>query len=184
MKNFLLILLLIFSVAANAQDKKKTDKIPDLNGTWVLDKSQSSQNTGLGAKPISYELTMTIVQKEPQIEFTRKAVLPNGKVMTEYFEYFTDSRKMMVYGKLDKDNYRIVKWSRRKLVKTDTYIDEINRQTPWFYEKNGVENKTKLVTKEIWEVSEDGNTLTQKITGGFLNGVAISGDKFVYQRKV
>ncbi|MET0753618.1 MAG: hypothetical protein ABWZ66_09600 [Pyrinomonadaceae bacterium] len=166
MKKVLLVFLMFLLAAfCAAQEKKSVDKnIPDLNGTWVLDKKKSAREPGVWAI-VRAEITLVILQSEPEIKIKRATRYADGKVEVENILYYTDGRRMSVRGKNDEKNYRTVEWKKGMLVKRDKYRIEMGEGADWFI-KNSGRTAIELKSKQEWKFSDDGNTLTLIETGG------------------
>ena len=173
MRQMFVMLWLLSSVilCAAQSDSKKTESkiIPDLNGTWILDKSKSYADPKL--KLESTDITLVIIQREPEIKMIRK-ITQNGQESVEEAEYITTkSLNDSVSGQNTK---LITKWNGRKLVTrklTETTIMKIDGRP------------VKMEFMEEWEVSKDSKTLTQRIyVTHALSPPAPPTSKFVFTR--
>lgn len=178
-----IIWLLAFAVLCAAQDNKNTNKpVPDFSGTWILDKKTSGPESGFGTQ-IYVDITMIIDHNEPELKFTQKIKTSDGKEKITETIYFTDGRRVGLRGRNDENNFRIVEWNGKKLIRKDTFVIKKGEGLDWFLEKSG-KDEVKLNNKEVWELSKDGKTLTQKSSGGTLPGVpAPSAFKMVFRRQ-
>lgn len=174
MKNiFLCICLLSFATlcfAGGRDQKSDATTPPDLSGTWSLDKSKS--DVGFGMKAELADVTLVIVQGEHEVKVTKK-IKSGGRETAEESVYQIEGA-----GKTDsggnRDSQPRSKWSGRKLV------------TKRSVEINGLMaggHPITMETTEEWEISKDGQRLTQTISQtGMPNVSPSSRSKFVFNR--
>jgi hypothetical protein len=179
-----ILCILIFAAFGAAQKNAEKEKtIPDFSGTWILDKKKSGSDSGFGGQ-FFVDIKMVIVHTEPEMKITETLKMPGGAEKVSKSTFFTDGRRVSLFGKLDEDNYRIVEWNGRKLIKKDAFIMDIDKDNPFESQKNTKNKNVKMNNKTVWELSKDGKTLTQKLIGGTLPGVpSFSGMKMVFQRQ-
>lgn len=169
MTNFKLtgICILIFGAFAFGQNPAKDPDVVSLNGTWALDKARSGAGGGLRVQ--FADAVMTIVQTEREIRTTTR-IKNNGKETVEDATYYLDGRK----EKTSNGGEVKTKWTGKKLVITTKSVIRaltIGGTHP------------EMQTKEEWEVSKDGNTLTRTLSGSASLGMpAPPKSRFVYSR--
>jgi hypothetical protein len=197
-KKFLVCLLMLACVSlCAAQEAKKNSASaprPDLSGTWVFDAGKSKFGNS-SAKLMYDSLTLIIAHHEPKVEITRKLVL-KGQERTEQLTYYSDGRgekntlpehQITTQPKPSKSarmNPEVVEsqtaWNGRKLV------------TRSFHKFSEHGETLEAETIDKWELSPDGNTLTQVTSfrpprpSVFSRAIVVAGDvsdiKKVYKR--
>lgn len=183
-KTLILLWIFIFAVLCSAQnDKNAEEKIPDFSGTWILDKTKSGPVSGFSTTGLLIDVTMVIAHKDPQINITRTTTFNTGLEKTENLEYFTDGRRIPVFGKNDENHYRIIQWRGKTLVNQATFMmEKIDFNNP--SRANDNKKLVKIKNKSEWKLSKDGKTLTEIVTGGTFPGVPdYGGFKYVYRLK-
>ena len=150
--NLSLIGVVFLVTVQAAQDTKQIPPatVPDLTGTWVFNLSKSDIGSP-GGSPLYDELTLTIVHREPEIQIVRwlrKKKRETTKRLIYYSDKRGESNPTMVGNSLRSKT----SWEGNVLVSAGTM-----RQGDPFDTVLSVLTET----IERWELSPDGNTLTQ-----------------------
>lgn len=153
------LLLSCVALALGQGNQKKPDDAaskPDLSGVWTLDKSQGNFRK-VNAALAEGGITLIVSHQEPEIKITRKFIL-DGKERVQELSYYTDNRgeknpAMIVNALIESKT----KWDGRKLVSRLT-TDNLVNSNPAYRMRN---IRMDIYTTEKWELSADGQTLTQ-----------------------
>lgn len=135
---FTIALLSFTDFAQNGKNKTDEQVKPDFSGTWVLNDSKSNN--------VGYDLTLTVVHRDPEMKVTKTYNLKGAKKIVEQI-YYTDGRKMpdtaAGFSTISQEAY----WQSGRL----THTQQASRDA----------GKTIQQTiTEKWELSIDGKTLT------------------------
>lgn len=145
---FLCVLSFVGLCVGQAGQKSPAKSRPDFSGAWTLDSSRGNYKR-FNAEVAKGGMTLNITQNEPEIKVTRKFIL-DGKEQTQELVYYTDERgeinPVMMSNVLIKSK---TKWDGKKLVSKSTT------------ETVGHGSKFWIDTTEKWELSADGETMTQ-----------------------
>lgn len=154
------ILLLLVALACAApcaahEKKKEPPARPDFSGTWVLDLKKSNYDNQYVSGSPTRSVTLVISHGEPEIKVTRTFALLDGEERTAEFVYYTDGRgeKNEIVGRdrvsLGGTAASESKWKGARLVIRGTeHVKAFG-------------DVTRVDFTEKWELSADGNTLTQ-----------------------
>lgn len=153
--------LLVVALVGFAQDDKNKNvekPKPDLNGTWVLDKSKSDFGPFSQSTLARADTTLTVMLKDPEFRLTRNLKV-EGKEQHGDWVYYTDGRgesnpSIMAAGDLKSKT----KWDGSKIVSKAS----VTRQM------QGAEVKVEITEK--WELSKDGKNLIDTLTINSPNG--------------
>ena len=155
-KAFLSLLCLLWPALCFSQAAKK-DSVktphPDFSGTWAFDKTESKVNR---RDPLSrIEMNLFISHHEPELKVTRRIAAGDEEKAEEFF-YYTDGRTENIPSLSANIRYRCKSgWDKAKLV---------SKCTLWFkFPSKGEEIPLKQELTEKWELSSDGQMLTQRI---------------------
>lgn len=172
MKKLLVCLcaVVLAALVAGAQnDKNKSKPKPDLNGSWVIDKSKSSFGRFSQSVLAKGEQTMTIVLKEPEFQVTRDLKAEGQEDKHGTWVYYTDGRgetnPAFPSGGEAKSK---TKWDGSKLVSKSSVTRQVKG------------NDIKMDIEEKWELSKDGKSLIDTIT--FSTPQAANEVKLVFNR--
>lgn len=163
-------MLSLVALAAQSQDdKNKVKAKPDLNGSWVLDKSRSNFGRFSQTPFAKSEITMKIALNDPEFHLTRNLKTEGKEAQPVDWVYYTDGRGETNPPFMGRDPMKSkTKWDGSKLVaKSST-----TRQA------NGYD--VKLDIEEKWELSKDGKNLIDTLTFSTTEG--FSEVKLVYNR--
>jgi|SRR5215207_703272 len=158
LKATILLSLVAFVCAAPraAQEKKKEPPArPDFSGTWVLDLKKSGFRDVRSPRAVTLPTTLVITHGEPEVRVTRKFSEAYGEERGGEIVYYTDDRgekntlvgsdRVSLSGTIESHT----KWKGKRLVIRGTeYLVAFG-------------DTNKLDFAERWELSADGNTLTQ-----------------------
>jgi cbb3-type cytochrome oxidase subunit 3 len=163
----IILLLLSYTTlchAYNYQTKNNRHNVPDLSGTWELDKSRSRLSKD---NPVlrGGTITLTITHNEPQIGILQK-INADGKEKTKEFLYYTDGR-----GEVNPANYLYLSLYNGKENSSSTSPRKIESRSQWKganlktkynipIQIPGWRRMTKLEVEEEWTLSSDSKTLT------------------------
>lgn len=138
--------------AAQSKEKKKgAPARPDFSGTWVVDLKKS--------RPSSWKTQVRLVVShgEPEIKVTRTFVASDGVTRTVDLVYYTDGRgeKNAIVGRdrvsLGGERESETKWKGARLfIRGTEHLQAFG-------------DVTDVNFTESWEMSADGNTLTQTV---------------------
>jgi hypothetical protein len=158
LKATILPLLFAFACAAPcaAQDKKKEPPArPDFSGTWVLDLKKSGYGNVRNPRAVTLPTTLVIAHGEPEVRVTRKFPEAYSEERGGEIVYYTDGRgeKNTLVGRdrvsLSGTIESHTKWKGKRLVIRGTdYLVAFGDTNSFDF-------------TERWELSADGNTLTQ-----------------------
>jgi hypothetical protein len=135
----LLFISFLSIVALGQTEKNRLDeKIkPDFTGVWILDEAKS--------KDVGYGLTLTVVEKDPEMKITKTYNFKGAKKIVEQI-YYTDGRTVpdtpMGFSTVSQKSI----WQSGKLVHTQQAS------------RDGGKTIEQTIT-EKWELSADGKTL-------------------------
>ena len=152
MKTILLCVCLLAcaAVVAARDDKKKESKPhPDLSGTWTLDKSKSDLGPFCDRPIAKADATLVVLHHDPELKLTRTLSL-NGQQDVREFTYYTDERgetNPAVIGTGDVKSK--TKWDGDKVLTRA----KVTRASP--------RGNFEIDMTEKWQLSSDGQTLTQ-----------------------
>ena len=181
MRSILATVLLIAFVALAAAQNSKTK--PDLGGTWKCVEAPKHS--------VLTDSTLVIVHNDPQIKMSRK-LGADGDVID--FIFYSDGRGEGNAGVLKikrDDTYKpwpssVTSWDGRKLLTKYSFMSE-------YREPSGAMRWGTISTTDSWELSKDGNKLTQTRTVRIstINGSRgvlpaqgyLSESKYVYTRE-
>lgn len=174
------VLLIAFVAVAAAQNSKSK---PDLGGTWKCVEAPKHS--------VLTDSKLVIVQDDPQIKMSRK-LGAEGDIID--FVFYSDGRGEGNAGTLKikrDDTYKpspgsVTNWDGRKLVTKYSAMSE-------YLEPSGAMRFGIISTTDSWELSKDGNKLTQTRTvristiNGSRNVLPAQGflseSKYVYTRE-
>jgi hypothetical protein len=145
-------IFLIASVALAAAQNSKTK--PDLGGTWKCVEAPKHS--------VLTDSTLVVVQDDPQIKMSRKlGAHENAIDLVFYGDGRGESNVGMLKIKRD-DTYKpspgsITNWDGRKLLTKYSTMSE-------YFEPSGAMRFGTISTTDSWELSKDGNKLTQTRT--------------------
>jgi len=157
---FLAAAVCLFSVAAFAQDKKS-----DYSGTWTLDVSKSK----LGERSRIESMTMTVVQTATELAVTAETKRPappgdapqGGRLGGGGMGGFGGGDGKTVYSLAGKETKVEIDGPNGKMPQALKATAEAGKlQLSKSTTFNGPMGEVNITTKENWELSADGNTLT------------------------
>ncbi len=158
MKQAIAFLLFLFCAASvSAQTDKQNQAAekprPDFSGTWVRDNSKSNLGPFNGSPMARAELTLVIVQRDPELKVSRKLKLSDRELRRELV-YYTDGRGETNPSSFSRAEIKSkTRWDDDRIVAQSPH----SRTTP----AGGTIN---IDTTDRWELSSDGKTLTQTTT--------------------
>ncbi len=153
----LLVLLSLYATSVFAQNDKSNQAAekprPNFSGTWVRDNSKSNLGPFSGSPMARAELTLVIVQHDPELKISRKLKLGERELAGE-LTYYTDGRGEINPSSFSRAEVKSkTKWDSDQIVAQSPH----SRTTP----AGGTIN---LDTTERWELSSEGKTLIQTTT--------------------
>jgi hypothetical protein len=142
--SLLLFLFLAFTVFGQTEKEKSNKKEkPDFSGTWILDKSKSK-------KP-SYDLTLTVAHREPELKIT-SVFESRGEKKTQEQVYYTDGRRLSDFKEYSGNVSQEMYWLGSNIILKSSSAFRL-----------GGRGNRETETIEEWEISKDGNFLTVTI---------------------
>ncbi len=129
------IIVLILFVFVNVGFTQKKQSHPDFSGKWVITKSAPEMSD---ATFYAKDSVSEIIYKEPELRIIRKVKKDGQYISIGEQIYYTDGR-----GEINGELASKTKWDGKKLVTKLSRKDD---------------------TKIVWEISEDGNKLTETHT--------------------
>jgi hypothetical protein len=144
------LLPVILCAAQGAKVKTDGKGHPDFSGSWTLDKSKSDFGPFRDSPVVKADVALVIAHGDPALKMTR-TMKREGRELTQELNYYTDGRGETNPSTLGRVGLRSeTRWDGRKIVARST----LKRKTP-----DG--GALEIESTEKWELSGDGQTLTQ-----------------------
>ncbi len=145
-KAAVMLLLTLMVVATTAADKKR---FADFSGTWKLDMQKSR-----GAPDWRPETVLVVLQSPYQIHFTY-FLNQDAKQAFENHDYVTNGKEIQLYATGPEIAYASVRWTSKNVLQVRTHhlVRSEIADTDW----NEI---------DTWMLSDDGKTLSNKLSDG------------------
>jgi hypothetical protein len=147
MKNFVPLVLVVF-LAAGAMAAGK-DRLVNFSGTWKLNMRKSR-----GAPDWRPETVLVVLQSPYQIHFTY-FLNSDARQAFENHDYITNGKEQQLYATGNEIAYASVRWTSKSVlqVKLHHVVRSEIADTDW-------------TETDTWTISDDGKTLTNKLSDG------------------
>jgi len=146
-RNLSVMLLLALAVAGTLAASK--DRLVDFSGTWKLNMKKSR-----GAPDWRPDTVLVVLQSPHQIHFT---YFLNGDAVQpfENHDYVTNGKQTQLYVTGVETAFYSVRWTSKNVlqVRTNHLVRSEIADTDW-------------TETDIWTISDDGKTLTNKLSDG------------------
>ncbi len=145
-KAAVMLLLTLVVVATTAADKRR---LADFSGTWKLDMQKSR-----GAPDWRPDTVLVVLQSPYQIHFTY-FLNQDAKQAFENHDYVTNGKETKLYATGPEEAYASVRWTSKNVLQVRTHhlVRAEIADTDW-------------TETDIWTLSDDGKTLTNKLSDG------------------
>jgi hypothetical protein len=170
---FLCIAFVAPGQAQQSAAKANVKALPDLSGTWVMDKLRSK--AGDGVRVDLAEVHLTIWQKDPEIRITRKIDRNGLRSLQETVYSTAPPPEIKDVKSVEDDAVPKVhtRWMGRKLVTTvSTTIKLLDVK----------QSTVRMEMTEEWQLSKDGRTLTQTVESTGVPNAGPHKARFVFIR--
>jgi hypothetical protein len=140
------LLLTLVAVGAPAATK---DRVVDFTGTWKLNMKKSK-----GAPDWRPDTVLVVLQSPHQIHFTY-FLNDDARQPFESHDYVTNGKETKLYAAATEEAYASVRWTSKNVLQVRTHhlVRHEIADTDW--------NET-----DTWTISDDGKTLTNKLSDG------------------
>ena len=143
--------VLLLALAALSALAATKDKLVDFSGTWKLNVKKSR-----GAPDWRPDTVLVVLQSPHQIHFTY-FLNPDARQPFESHDYVTNGKETPLYTSANEQTFYSVRWNNKNVLQVRTHhlVRAEIADTDW--------SET-----DIWTLSDDGKTLTNKLSDGKL----------------